>query len=97
MPRPGKDPTGSQSTVKMIFSFGSNMTSDRIGVVEAEVNQLERGSAEGDRPVVIDRLIGNHRVGILDLFEALLGFLCAMNVAPASLNGLPPAMWSKWW
>ena len=32
MPRPGKEPTGSKSTVKMIFSFGSNMTSiDRSG------------------------------------------------------------------
>ena len=56
-------------------------------MIEAEVNQLERGSAEGDRSVVVNGLVGNHHVRILDLLEAFLGSLVRDERGAGVLEG----------
>ena len=42
-------------------------------MIEAEVSQLERGPPKRDRSVVIDSLVGNHRVRVLETLETRLG------------------------
>ena len=46
-----------------------------VGVVEAEIVQLERGAAELDDLLVADRLVGQRRVRILERLEPLRGVL----------------------
>jgi len=58
----------------------------------AGINQFKRGAAELDRALAFTHFIGNDDVGRFERHQPLLGRLCAMIVAPASLNGLPPAM-----
>ena len=50
-----------KSTTKMIFSFGSRMTSVLSEWFEADVGQLERGAAELDGPARVHRLVGERR------------------------------------
>jgi hypothetical protein len=57
-------------------------------MVEAEISQLERGAAELDRFVLIDRLIGKHRVRILNALEALFGFLVRHELGAGVLEWL---------
>jgi len=72
MARPGTDPTGMKSTANSTFSFGSRITME---LSEWLRPTNERGVAELDRPLVAHRLVGEHRVRILERGEALLGFL----------------------
>jgi hypothetical protein len=55
----------------MTFSFGNRMSSVLSELVETEVSQLERGATQLDRPVLIDGLVGNHRVRIFESGESL--------------------------
>ena len=66
-------------------------------MVLADVVELERGAAELDVLLAVDDLVGDDDVIRLELRAMrALAFLWAIKVAPRSLNGLPPAMWSKW-
>jgi len=53
------------------FSFGSRMTSETVGVVEAEIGQLERGASQGNVPRLVEHLIGQRRRRVLEHGEAL--------------------------
>src|SRR5262245_15507689 len=74
MPRPGIEPTGMVSTTKMIFSRQPNHQV-AVGMVGAEIVQLERGVAELDGLFVTDRAVGQRRVRIVELGEPLARIL----------------------
>ena len=61
-------------------------------MVAPGIDEFKRRAAERDRALPVDGLIGNDDVLALQRREPLLGARWAMTVAPASLNGLPPAM-----
>ena len=64
-------------------------------MVQTEVGQLKVCAAELDGRFLPIVSSGNGVVGSLSTARRCFAVLCAMILAPASLNGLPPAMWSS--
>ena len=69
---------------------------DEIELMRAAVPMVQGLT---DLPLCIDSSVVEALGNGLGTYEgkALVNRLCATTVAPASLNALPPAMWSKWW
>ncbi len=57
-------------------------------MIEAVIAELQRGAAKRDRALVINGLVGDHRVRVLELLQALLGTLVSNHRRAGILEGL---------
>ena len=70
MPRPGTDANRDEIDGEEDLLPREPHDQRRVGMVEADIAELERGVSELNRPAGVDGLIGQYRGGILEHREA---------------------------